>query len=292
VVQDKKDIKSAMRFLESTNLLKIEDILPFFPDFVVIDDFKEEICTALEGYTAHIEELKVEMDEATKSAESIKKDIADLKNRFVTVDANERCSSCSYPLFARQFYVFPCQHTFHADCLIGMVKEYLPAYALRRILLLQAELVEASGANNTVAPPGQPQPIPRQRALLSAQFGQQTNGRQSSLYSAALLANPLMLAAPLAPAAIGRNVFAAANQLKDLIIPDALASAIALPFQPWTGGVSAQSKKNEKGEGRKAEKIREELDELLASSCPLCESVVSGLDRLFVGEDEMDSWQL
>lgn len=114
-----------MRFLESTNLLKIEDILPFFPDFVVIDDFKEEICTALEGYTAHIEELKTEMDEATKSAESIKKDIADLKNRFVTVDANERCSSCSYPLFTRQFYVFPCQHTFHADCLIGMVRSLL-----------------------------------------------------------------------------------------------------------------------------------------------------------------------
>ena len=43
---------SAVQFLESTNILKIEDILPFFPDFVVIDDFKEEICTALEGYSA------------------------------------------------------------------------------------------------------------------------------------------------------------------------------------------------------------------------------------------------
>jgi hypothetical protein len=106
-----------------------------------------------------------------------------------------------------------------------------------------------------------------------------------------LLTNPLLLAAPLAPAAIGRNVFAAANQLKDLIIPDALANTIALPFQPWTGGGFGQSKKNGK-EGRKAEKIREELDELLASSCPLCESVVAGLDRPFIGEDEVDSWQL
>ncbi len=34
----------AMRFLENADLLKIEDILPFFPDFVVIDDFKEEIA--------------------------------------------------------------------------------------------------------------------------------------------------------------------------------------------------------------------------------------------------------
>lgn len=112
---------SAMRFLENTDLLKIEDILPFFPDFVVIDDFKDEICNALEGYSAHIETLKGEMEEATQNAEAIKKDIAELKNRFVTVEAGERCSKCSYPLLTRQFYVFPCQHSFHADCLIGLV---------------------------------------------------------------------------------------------------------------------------------------------------------------------------
>jgi uncharacterized protein YxjI len=110
-----------MRFLENTDLLKIEDILPFFPDFVVIDDFKEEIAHALEGYSHHIEALKGEMDDATHTAESIKQDIAKLKNRFVTIDAGERCSVCSHFLLTRQFYVFPCQHTFHADCLISLV---------------------------------------------------------------------------------------------------------------------------------------------------------------------------
>ena len=111
-----------MRFLESTDLLKIEDILPFFPDFVVIDDFRDEICTALEGYSAHIEQLKEDMTESTESAEAIKADIADLKNRFVVVQPNERCSSCGLALLTRQFYVFPCQHTFHADCLINEVR--------------------------------------------------------------------------------------------------------------------------------------------------------------------------
>lgn len=111
----------AMRFLEDTDLLKIEDILPFFPDFVVIDDFKEEIAHALEGYSAHIDELKREMDEATRTAESIKKDISELRNRFVTIAAEETCSVCLQLLLTRQFYVFPCQHTFHADCLIGLV---------------------------------------------------------------------------------------------------------------------------------------------------------------------------
>jgi len=83
VVGDKGDIRTAMQFLESTDLLKIEDILPFFPDFVVIDDFKEEICGALEGYAAHIEQLRREMDDATANAAAIKRDIAQLKNRCV-----------------------------------------------------------------------------------------------------------------------------------------------------------------------------------------------------------------
>jgi hypothetical protein len=115
-----------MRFLESTDLLKIEDILPFFPDFVVIDDFKDEICTALEGYSAHIERLKEDMDEATRSALAIKADIGDLRNRFVVVDAAEKCASCGQPLLTRQFYVFPCQHAFHADCLINEVSAPSP----------------------------------------------------------------------------------------------------------------------------------------------------------------------
>jgi vacuolar protein sorting-associated protein 18 len=39
--ESRENIKKAIEFLsETNNLLKIEDILPFFPDFVLIDDFK------------------------------------------------------------------------------------------------------------------------------------------------------------------------------------------------------------------------------------------------------------
>lgn len=111
-----------MRFLESTDLIKIEDILPFFPDFVVIDDFKTEIFAALEEYSAKIDELKAEMDEATASAESIKRDIDGLANRFITIEQSDKCWKCGLTLVTRQFYVFPCQHVFHADCLITLVR--------------------------------------------------------------------------------------------------------------------------------------------------------------------------
>ncbi|KAJ3332896.1 hypothetical protein HDU76_012696 [Blyttiomyces sp. JEL0837] len=84
VVEDRKDIKQAMNFLQSTDLLKIEDILPFFPDFAVIDDFKDELCHALEDYNSHLERLKAEMNEATKGAENIRMDIREQRNRSTT----------------------------------------------------------------------------------------------------------------------------------------------------------------------------------------------------------------
>ena len=58
--QEDKNIKRAMDFLqESRDLLKIEDILPFFPDFVTIDHFKDALCESLAEYNKQIDRLKV-----------------------------------------------------------------------------------------------------------------------------------------------------------------------------------------------------------------------------------------
>jgi len=48
VVREKDDIQQAMEFLQHCDLVRIEDILPFFSDFVTIDHFKEAICNSLQ----------------------------------------------------------------------------------------------------------------------------------------------------------------------------------------------------------------------------------------------------
>jgi hypothetical protein len=53
-----------MSFLQECELLQIEDILPFFPDFTRIDEFRDEICASLEDYGTHIQKLKQTMNEA------------------------------------------------------------------------------------------------------------------------------------------------------------------------------------------------------------------------------------
>lgn len=47
VVKQNNDIEQAMKFMEECKFIKIEDILPFFPDFVTIDHFKDAVCSSL-----------------------------------------------------------------------------------------------------------------------------------------------------------------------------------------------------------------------------------------------------
>lgn len=134
-------IKTAIDFLKRCELLRIEDLIPFFPDFVVIDDFKEEICAALESYSRSISNLDSEMDASAATAESIKADIKSLERRYAIVEPGERCRVCELPLLSRQFFVFPsCQHGFHSDCLGKKVLEGSGLTVRARIRELQGSI--------------------------------------------------------------------------------------------------------------------------------------------------------
>lgn len=137
VISQSNGIKTAIDFLKRCDLLKIEDLIPFFPDFVVIDDFKEEICAALEDYSRNIDALKREMDESAQTAANIKVDIAALDHRYAIVEPGEKCYICNLPLLSRQFFVFPCQHAFHSDCLGRRMMEQVGVSKSKRIREVQ-----------------------------------------------------------------------------------------------------------------------------------------------------------
>ncbi|KAI1376687.1 Pep3/Vps18/deep orange family-domain-containing protein [Hypoxylon crocopeplum] len=140
VISQSNGIKTAIEFLKRCDLLKIEDLIPFFPDFVVIDDFKDEICNALEDYSRNIDSLKKEMDESSQTATNIKIDIAGLDHRYAIVEPGEKCYVCALPLLSRQFFVFPCQHAFHSDCLGRKVLEQAGVSKSRRIKECQVQI--------------------------------------------------------------------------------------------------------------------------------------------------------
>jgi vacuolar protein sorting-associated protein 18 len=90
---------------------------------------------------------------------------------------------------------------------------------------------------------------------------------------------------------LGKNILSAGDRLRDLIVPDTLASVVTAPVG-WIPGLGG-GKRNSEDKEKKNEKLRRELEDMLAGSCPLCESVVAGLDKPFVKEGEVDtSWSL
>ncbi|CAI0460869.1 unnamed protein product [Linum tenue] len=154
----RENIRKAIAFLKETDgLLKIEDILPFFPDFALIDDFKEAICSSLEDYNKQIEELKQEMNDATHGADNIRKDINALAQRYAVIDKDEDCGVCRRKILnvggdyrisrgytsvgpIAPFYVFPCGHAFHSECLIAHVTRCTTESQAECILDLQKQL--------------------------------------------------------------------------------------------------------------------------------------------------------
>ena len=112
----------AIDLLEECSLLKIDDLLPWFPDFVVIDKFKDRVVESLEDYNSRIDELKGEMMTYTSSAEKIRNEIQALKGRRGEIQGNQVCELCDQAILSRVFYLFPCSHAFHADCLTREVE--------------------------------------------------------------------------------------------------------------------------------------------------------------------------
>jgi len=152
VVEEERDVKKAMEFLNQCELLKIEDILPFFQDFVTIDHFKDAICSSLHEYNQHIEELKSEMQEATESAKTIRAGIHEMRNKYSIVPAQQKCSICSYPLLTRGFYVFPCHHAFHVDCLQNEILPNLKEKQRTKVQDLFNQLYKTRSDSTTATP--------------------------------------------------------------------------------------------------------------------------------------------
>ncbi|KAK9295713.1 hypothetical protein QLX08_010050 [Tetragonisca angustula] len=144
VVREKDDIQQAMEFLQHCDIVRIEDILPFFSDFVTIDHFKDAICNSLQEYNQHIQDLKEEMQEATKAAELIRKDIQEFRTRCTFVNTKDTCNTCSVQLLLRPFYVFPCGHRFHSDCLVAALTPMLSMDQRTKLADLQRQLTALS----------------------------------------------------------------------------------------------------------------------------------------------------
>lgn len=140
-------IGDVLKFLMSKcDLLTMKDLLPLFPDFVVIDNFKKEIVDSLQQFSADMASLSLQMSDSIDQSNKISKQIKDFKGEtFQIIEPYESCMICQKILTTRKFIVFPCYHSFHQDCLATAIMESNDYKLKTELYSLQKRIAQAKG---------------------------------------------------------------------------------------------------------------------------------------------------
>ena len=134
------NVRDALNVMNESKLIKMEDLLPYFDEQDSISNFKEDICKALAGYKTTIDELNEELKESKASAEQVKSELKFVKERFIEIEGIQPCEVCNKAVMKKCFYVYPCSHAYHRECLLDMmlpllrVKDYIKANKISQIL--------------------------------------------------------------------------------------------------------------------------------------------------------------
>ena len=154
----------------SAGTVRIEDVLPLFPDFVEIGAFRDAICASLERYNEEMEGLRGEMGLATRTAAALRESLEQLEGRGGAVDLEAPCARCSRPLHQQppatagpsggslpRLFLFPTGNAFHGSCLCAEAADLAPPPQRARILRLAARLASVpEGGATAPASDGEP----------------------------------------------------------------------------------------------------------------------------------------
>lgn len=122
--------QAALKFV---GMLRVDDLLDFFPEFDSLDELAPEIVKSLERAKVRLGSITDEMEESLRASKEMHDDSHKFSQRSVIVEPGEPCAICTYPLVTRHFYVFPCQHAFHSDCLSNAIKSGIDAKRKKKL---------------------------------------------------------------------------------------------------------------------------------------------------------------
>jgi hypothetical protein len=129
------------------DVLSIEDVLPFLPDFGKIDDIKQEICEALTSYSSKIDSYLNEMNECDQLCANVREEISRLRSYHMRVKADARCAFTNRIVLqaGEPFYAFPSGYVYLASALKREVLPFLSIAQRERIEELEGLLTTCNG---------------------------------------------------------------------------------------------------------------------------------------------------
>lgn len=63
------------------------------------------------------------MEGYSNNAEQLKNDLRNLKNKYIVINSSQKCDECLRSIYLEEFYIFPCLHGFHKECLLKRIME-------------------------------------------------------------------------------------------------------------------------------------------------------------------------
>ncbi len=114
------------------------------PDVAQIDQFKDEICTALTSYSSRIEDYLKEMDDCDQSCNALRDEIRKLTDYTTLMNKDAKCAFTEKPVVeeGQPFYVFPSGFVFLESALKKEVMPYLNETQKKRLEFVEKELSE------------------------------------------------------------------------------------------------------------------------------------------------------
>lgn len=127
-----------------TDVLSIEDVLPFLPDFAQIDQFKDEICDALASYSSKIEHYLKEMNECDQACDALRNELSRMKTVGTQIRSDSRCAFTNKLILEQKepFYAFPSGYVAIESALKKEVIPYLNEKQVARIRYIENELAK------------------------------------------------------------------------------------------------------------------------------------------------------
>ena len=121
----KNNFKDALEIMKTSQILKIEDVLPRIMDNIKIEEFKSQISECIDVYEKNIKELRDDIKEYNKTAENIKNDINKVKKKSLEIQYRQcKCEICQCNIKDNNIYLFPCGHMFDSKCIIDSLINY------------------------------------------------------------------------------------------------------------------------------------------------------------------------
>ena len=63
-----------------------------------------------------------------------------MKKRGYGCSAGQRCEYCLEAIFSKQFYLFPCGHGFHTDCIMRSLPDYMDSSTVELVVSIEKRL--------------------------------------------------------------------------------------------------------------------------------------------------------